>query len=164
MLWKKKRLYIPQLKTWLKVDDKFFFISAMNPSDLRGTRILPQALKDRIRVWINLTYPTAETELKIIKINCPEINLDDETLGKIVDITTTTRINPDVTQPASIRASISYAKMLAQRVTRMEQYPTDKMIYEVGKLILAQAISMAAGNGSNRICRTFTQIKIKPLN
>ena len=27
----------------------------------------------------------------------------------------------------------------------MEQYPTDKMIYEVGKLILAQAISMAAG-------------------
>src|SRR6056297_3260496 len=47
-----KRLYIPQLKSWVKVDREFFFIAAMNPQELRGTRVLPQAFKDRIGVWI----------------------------------------------------------------------------------------------------------------
>src|SRR6056297_3262148 len=47
-----KRLYVPQLKTWVKVDREFFFIAAMNPQELRGTRVLPQAFKDRIGVWI----------------------------------------------------------------------------------------------------------------
>ena len=140
-----KRLYIPQLKTWLSVDDKFFFIGAMNPSDLRGTRILPQALKDRIRVWITLTYPSKEMELKIIKKNCPGVDLEDNILNQIVNLIQATRNSPEVTQPASIRTSISFAKLLAQRSQRLNMAPDRKMMGDVARLVMKEAISVAPG-------------------
>ena len=41
----------------IKAHEDFFFISAMNPEELSGTHRLSEALKDRIKVWIRLTYP-----------------------------------------------------------------------------------------------------------
>ncbi|MBY9018915.1 MAG: MoxR family ATPase, partial [Candidatus Lokiarchaeota archaeon] len=56
----------------IKANEDFFFISAMNPEELSGTHRLSEALKDRIKVWIKLTYPEKATELDIIRINLPE--------------------------------------------------------------------------------------------
>jgi MoxR-like ATPase len=156
-----KRLYIPQLKTWLQVDNNFFFITAMNPSDLRGTRVLPQALKDRIRVWINLTYPSQEIETKIVMLNCPELKLRDETLHKIVEIVSETRNHHEIVQPASIRASIGYAKLLAQRIKRLGlQEPNNQQIFEVGKLILNQAINVSPGVDANILVERLLKTKL----
>lgn len=140
-----KRLYIPQLRTWVSVDENFFFIAAMNPSDLRGTRVLPQAFKDRIRVWITLDYPSKAVEQKIIKLNCPETDLEESYLKMIVEITAATRNNHMVSRPASIRTSIAFAKLLAQRSSRLGKKPDKTMMLSVGKLVLSQSLEFSPG-------------------
>jgi MoxR-like ATPase len=137
-----KRVYIPQLKKWINVDENFFFVAAMNPSDMRGTRILPKAIKDRIGVWITLTYPDKVLELKILRVNCREMTLGDDVLQKIVKIVQATRMSPDVVVPASIRCSINFARLLARRATREGKLPNADMISKIGRLVLREAIEM----------------------
>lgn len=148
-----KRLYIPQLKTWIQIDENFYFIASMNPSDLRGTRILPEAFKDRIRVWINLDYPEKTVEMKIIRINCPELQLDDETLTQILKIITATRNSPMISKPASIRTSIGFAKMLGQRCKRLQCSPNHTLFQEIGALVLNQSLEFATGTSSDQIIK-----------
>jgi len=140
-----KKLYIPQLKTWLNVNDNFFFIAAMNPVELRGTRILPRAFKDRIRVWVTLSYPKKSVEMKILKLNCPEISFSEKIFKSIIDIVDYTRKSSEVARPASIRVSIGFAKLLAQRSHRLGKEPDAKMIFDVGKLVLPHAIEVKPG-------------------
>jgi MoxR-like ATPase len=101
----------------IKADDDFFFISAMNPEELSGTHRLSEALKDRIKVWIKLTYPDKTTELDIIRINLPEhFTIEESELELIYSIIDETRRNKiDIEVPASIRAGIAIAKMLGRR-------------------------------------------------
>lgn len=101
----------------IKADNDFFFISAMNPEELSGTHRLSEALKDRIKVWIKLTYPDKTTELDIIRINLPEYFIVEESeLELIYSIIDETRRNKiDIEVPASIRAGIAIAKMLGRR-------------------------------------------------
>ncbi len=148
-----RRLYIPQLKTWLSVDKDFFFIASMNPSDMRGTRVLPEAFKDRIKVWITLDYPKREVELKILKVNCPELTLENCHLTSIVEIIAATRDHPLITRPGSIRASISYAKLLGERSRRLSKPPDEAMFLEVGRLILLQTLEFQSGTDASRVIR-----------
>lgn len=101
----------------IKADEEFFFISAMNPEELSGTHRLSEALKDRIKVWIKLTYPEKATELDIIRINLPEHFIVEESeLELIYSIINETRRNKiDIEIPASIRAGIAMAKLLARK-------------------------------------------------
>ncbi|KKN63719.1 hypothetical protein LCGC14_0498830 [marine sediment metagenome] len=101
----------------IKADDDFFFICAMNPEELSGTHRLSEALKDRIKVWIKLTYPDKSTELDIIRINLPEhFVIEESELELIYSIIKETRQNKiDVEIPASIRAGIAIAKLLARK-------------------------------------------------
>ena len=101
----------------IKANDDFFFISAMNPEELSGTHRLSEALKDRIKVWIKLTYPEKSTELDIIRINLPEhFIIEESELELIYTIIEETRRNKiDIEVPASIRAGIAIAKLLARR-------------------------------------------------
>ena len=101
----------------IKADDDFFFISAMNPEELSGTHRLSEALKDRIKVWIKLTYPDKTTELDIIRINLPEhFVVEESELEVIYSIIDETRRNKiDIEVPASIRAGIAIAKMLGRK-------------------------------------------------
>jgi MoxR-like ATPase len=157
-----KRLYIPQLKTWVRVDKNFFFISAMNPSDLRGTRVLPQAFKDRIRVWISLDYPSKEVELKIIKLNCPEIDLDEKILKLIIEIVSATRTSKSISKPSSIRTSIAFAKLLGERCKRLKQKPNKTMIHTIGQLVLGQSLEFTMGVDKKKyLGRFFTELTAK---
>jgi MoxR-like ATPase len=101
----------------IKADKDFFFICAMNPEELSGTHRLSEALKDRIKVWIKLTYPDKSTELDIIRINLPEHFLIEESeLELIYSVIKETRQNKvDIEIPASIRAGIAMAKLLGRR-------------------------------------------------
>jgi MoxR-like ATPase len=101
----------------IKASPDFFFISAMNPEELSGTHRLSEALKDRIKVWIKLTYPEKSTELDIIRINLPEhFIIEESELELIYTIIEETRRNKiDIEVPASIRAGIAIAKLLARR-------------------------------------------------
>ena len=91
----------------------------MNPEELSGTHRLSEALKDRIKVWIKLSYPDKATELDIIRINLPEhFVIEESELELIYSIINETRKNKiDIEIPASIRAGIAIAKLLAHRKT-----------------------------------------------
>ncbi|MBN1802855.1 MAG: MoxR family ATPase [Candidatus Lokiarchaeota archaeon] len=101
----------------IRADKDFFFISAMNPEELSGTHRLSEALKDRIKVWIKLTYPEKSTELDIIRVNLPEhFAIDESELELIYSIIDETRKNKvDIDVPASIRAGIAIAKLLGRK-------------------------------------------------
>ena len=118
----------------IKANDDFFFISAMNPEELSGTHRLSEALKDRIKVWIKLTYPEKSTELDIIRINLPEhFIIEESELELIYTIIEETRRNKiDIEVPASIRAGIAIAKLLARRkfLEKKGEQKEKKSMYE----------------------------------
>jgi len=118
----------------IKADKDFFFISAMNPEELSGTHRLSEALKDRIKVWIKLTYPEKATELDIIRINLPEhFTVEESELELIYSIINETRRNKiDIEIPASIRAGIAMAKLLARKraLEKSGDLKDTKSVYE----------------------------------
>jgi MoxR-like ATPase len=118
----------------IKANDDFFFISAMNPEELSGTHRLSEALKDRIKVWIRLTYPEKSTELDIIRINLPEhFIIEESELELIYTIIEETRRNKiDIEVPASIRAGIAIAKLFARRkfLEKKGEIKEKKTMYE----------------------------------
>lgn len=140
-----RRLYIPQLKTWLKVDDDFYVIAAMNPSELRGTRKLPSAIKDRIKVWIHLDYPPKSLEQKIMVANCPEYQLSAMTQEKIIELMIQCRSDPVVENPPSLRTSIGLARFVSERAQRLKTNVDNKLIAESAKLILRDSIELRPG-------------------
>ena len=144
-----KRLYIPQLKTWLKVDEEFYVIVAMNPAELKGTRKLPSAIKDRIKVWIHLDYPSRSLEQKIMVANCPEYKLSALTQEKILEIMIQCRHDPEVEKPPSLRASIGLARFLSERAKRLKTTVDNKLIAESARLILPDSIELRPGRDVN---------------
>ncbi|HEA70890.1 hypothetical protein LCGC14_0608360 [marine sediment metagenome] len=137
----------------IKADKDFFFICAMNPEELSGTHRLSEALKDRIKVWIKLTYPDKSTELDIIRINLPEhFMIDESELELIYSIIKETRQNKvDIEIPASVRAGIAMAKLLGRkRQLELERKTEEKesaYIYlsEIAKNVLLGSIKPKPG-------------------
>jgi len=136
----------------IKADKDFFFISAMNPEELSGTHRLSEALKDRIKVWIKLDYPEKATELDIIRINLPEhFTIEESELELIYSIIEETRKNKiDIEIPASIRAGIAMAKLLARkRAVEKEKNLTAKdtflYISEIARNVLLGSLKAKPG-------------------
>ena len=113
-----RKLYIPALRKWYQVDKGFYLIAAMNPTENRGTRRLPSAIKDRIKVWIQLGYPSKATELKIVRSHCGEYELPPARMEAVLELIHATREDPSIEQPASIRSSIGIARLAAERARR----------------------------------------------
>jgi len=148
-----RRLYIPQLKTWLKAQDKFYVIAAMNPAELKGTRRLPSAIKDRIKVWIHLEYPPKSLEQKIMISNCPEYNLSALTQEKIIELMIQCREDSEVEKPPSLRTSIGIARFVSERAKRLNVKVDNKLIAESAKLILPDSIQLRPGRNINQFMR-----------
>jgi len=137
----------------IKANKDFFFISAMNPEELSGTHRLSEALKDRIKVWIKLTYPDKSTELDIIRINLPEhFTIEESELELIYSIIDETRKNKvDIDVPASIRAGIAMAKLLGRKrnVEREEKVKEKESVYvhlsDIAKHVLLGSIKPKPG-------------------
>lgn len=148
-----KKLYIPQLKTWLQVDPNFYVICAMNPSEMRGTRKLPSAIKDRIKVWIHLRYPSRALEQKIMEANCPEYKLSAMTQEKILELMTQCRNDSSVEKPPSLRTSIGLARFVSERAKRLKVPVDNKLISESAKLILKDSIELKPGKDIDQYLR-----------
>lgn len=148
-----RRLYIPQLKTWLRAKDDFYVIAAMNPAELKGTRKLPSAIKDRIKVWIHLKYPPKSLEQKIMVSNCPEYKLSALTQEKIIELMIQCRMDPAVERPPSLRASIGLARFVSQRAQRLNTTVDNKLIAESAKLILPDSIEVRPGMDVDRLVK-----------
>jgi MoxR-like ATPase len=137
----------------VKAEENFFFICAMNPEELSGTHRLSEALKDRIKIWIKLTYPEKSTELEIIRVNLPEhYSVEESELEVIYSIIAETRKNKiDIEVPASIRAGIAIAKLLGRKryLERKNEIKEEKPLYvhlsDITKHVLLGSIKPKPG-------------------
>ncbi len=140
-----RKLYLPALRTWYQVDKQFYLIAAMNPSEQRGTRRLPGAVKDRIKVWVQLGYPKRAVEQKIVRLHCGEYELSAARIESVLELVHSTREEPAVEQPASIRSSIGIARLAAQRARRLGTPVDNKVVAQAAQLVLTEAIKMKPG-------------------
>jgi MoxR-like ATPase len=137
----------------VRAKDEFFFICAMNPEELAGTHRLSEALKDRIKMWIKLTYPDKATELEIIRVNLPEnFTVSEAELDLVYQIIEATRKNKvDIEIPASIRAGIAMAKLLGRRRALEvenkveEKAPVNVILSDIAKNVLIGSIKPKPG-------------------
>ncbi len=104
----------------IEAHDEFFPVLTMNPEEMAGAHRLSEALRDRIRVWIRIGYPTKETEIEIVKVNCPEYDLSDHVVESVYSLVSLTRESTDIDVPASIRAGIAIARLACQLAKREE--------------------------------------------
>lgn len=140
-----RKLYIPALRSWHKVSDDFYLIAAMNPSENRGTRRLPSAIKDRIKVWVQLGYPSRAIEQRIVESKTREYELQPGQLELVLELVHHTRDDPAVEAPASIRSTIGVARLAAQRARR-EKVPVDnRILAESARMVLTEAIGLKPG-------------------
>ncbi len=154
-----KTLYIPALRSWHKVHDDFYMIAAMNPSEHRGTRRLPSAIKDRIKVWYHLDYPHRATEQKIVQSHSKEYDLPDILVELILEMVHHTRNDPAVETPASIRSSIGIARLAAERAQRLNKKTDNTILAQAAAMILPDAIKMKPGrNIDNYIKSLLTKV------
>jgi MoxR-like ATPase len=140
-----KKLYIPALKKWYRVDEGFYLIAAMNPSETRGTRRLPSAIKDRIKVWVQLGYPKKATEQKIVEQNCAEHALTPAQIELVLELVHRTREDPMVEAPASIRSSIGLARLAAERAKRLAVPVDNALLAQAARLVLTEAVKVKPG-------------------
>jgi MoxR-like ATPase len=140
-----RKLYIPALRTWYQVDPAFYLIAAMNPSEQRGTRRLPAAVKDRIKVWVQLGYPKRATEQKIVASHAGEYELSPAHLEIVLELVASTREDPAIEQPASIRSSIGIARLAGERARRVGSAVDNTILAQAARLVLTEAIKMKPG-------------------
>ncbi|MCA9488405.1 MAG: MoxR family ATPase [Myxococcales bacterium] len=145
-----RKLYVPSLRSWYRVSDDFYLIAAMNPSENRGTRRLPSAVQDRVKVWVELGYPKRATELKIVRSRCGEYELGAAQLELVLELVDHTRNDPAVERPASIRSSIGIARLAAERSKRLGKALDNTTLAEAAKLVLGQAILMKPGRSREK--------------
>ncbi len=145
------RLYIPQLRSWIKVDEDFYVVSAMNPAEMRGTRKLPEAIKDRIKVWIHLDYPPRSLERKIVEANCPEYKIPAIAYEKILELLEQFRGDAQVESPPSLRSSIGMARLASERAARTKSKLDNKIIAEVANLILPDSCQFKPGKKPEQV-------------
>jgi len=126
--------YVPRIGR-MHAHEKFILIATANPAELAGTHRISEALKDRLRVWIPLTYPDMETELKIIALNCGQAFLDGSILQKIYVIVKAVREDPDLEMPVSIRAGISMAKLVSRHISQGKE-PSDEVVINYASHVL----------------------------
>jgi MoxR-like ATPase len=126
-----------------KVPRPFLVVATQNPVEMDGTYPLPEAQLDRFMMRVSIGYPSAESEIEILKDEHegrsiddiqPIISLDDiaeisriakqtfvapSIFDYITRITNATRVAEDVTLGCSPRASLALLK--ASRVRAMMQ-------------------------------------------
>ncbi|MFX0047588.1 MAG: AAA family ATPase [Candidatus Hermodarchaeota archaeon] len=129
----------------VKASSGFFFIGAMNPSELVGTHRLGEALKDRFNVWIELDYPDKKTEMKIIEHNNPYYKVEEGILEKIYLIINRTRTHHQIQTPASLRSGIALARLTGVAQKRNKSEEPNKILRNLASNVLFGAIQAKPG-------------------
>ena len=148
-----KTISVPHIGR-IKASRGFFFIGAMNPSELVGTHRLGEALKDRFNVWIELNYPDKKTEMKIIEHNNPYYKVDESTLEKIYLIINRTRTHHQVQTPASLRSGIALARLTGVEQKKSKREP-NKILQEIASSVLYGAIQTKPGVKVNDVIKSI---------
>jgi MoxR-like ATPase len=139
----------------IRAKETFALVATANPAELAGVYRFTEALRDRLRVTVELTYPDKETELKIMKMNSPFDKLPVEIYDDIYAMIRRTREMRDrVKKPASVRVGPAIAKLVAQRAARGED--PHAALREVAPSVLA-SIEVSGNEDKNRLIQEIVE-------
>jgi MoxR-like ATPase len=144
----------------IKAAPGFFFIGAMNPSEIAGTHRIADALKDRLKVWIQLDYPKRNTEIKIIKANNPFFQLKQSDLDKIYSLIHATRESPQIEIPASLRAAIGIARLVGIEYQKKNVNNIEQSIANIAFHVLSGSIKPKPGLKADQIVKDIIKAQI----
>lgn len=136
--------YVPHIGR-VRAADGFFLLFALNPAEMAGTHRISEALRDRIKVWINLGYPDKNTELSIIRTHCPEAQLAEPILDRIHRLLARTRNHEDIEVPASVRAGIALARLALAIAARNDTTLSVTELKEAAALVAPGSIKARPG-------------------
>ncbi|MGI0091733.1 MAG: AAA family ATPase [Nitrososphaerales archaeon] len=139
----------------IRASDSFSLIATANPAELAGVYRFTEALRDRLRVTIELAYPDRETELKIMKMNSPYRRLPAELYDEIYAIIRRTREMTDrVKKPASVRVGPAIAKLVAIRAARGDD--PNAALRQVAPYVLA-TIEVSGNENKNQLIKEIVE-------
>lgn len=154
-----RSILLPRLGR-IRAHDEFFLICAANPGDMAGTHRLSEALKDRIKVWIKLDYPSRAVEMDIIHANIPHTKLSKDYLNLTYELIAATRKSREIERPASIRSAIAIAK-LAGRKQEVDKSLDLHQFKQIAQLVLAGGIKPRPGQQAEKIVSSIVSSVIK---
>ncbi|MDG6905053.1 MAG: AAA family ATPase [Nitrososphaerota archaeon] len=139
----------------IRAKQSFALIATANPAELSGVYKFTEALRDRLRVTVELTYPDRQTELKIMKLNSPYRKIPEEIYYDIYSIIRRTREMTDrVKKPASVRVGPAIAKLVAQRASKGED--PHVALREVAPHVLA-SIEVTSTENKNHLIKEIVE-------
>ncbi len=139
-----RSIMLPRLGR-VKAKESFFLICAANPGDMAGTHRLSEALRDRIKVWISLDYPSRSVELEIIHANIPQCKLSKDYMDLTYELIEATRKSREIERPASIRSGIAIAKITALQENRAGAAFGIADFKKIAKMVLTGGIKARPG-------------------
>ena len=146
--------YVPHIGR-IQAAEGFFILFAMNPSEMAGTHRVSEALRDRIKVWINLGYPEKSTELEIIRAHCPEATLNEESLDRIHRLLSRSRKHEDIEVPASVRAGIAIARLAHSIAARDGKQISVAELESAAELVAPGSIKVRPGVNEKRLVESL---------
>ena len=138
-----RSILLPRLGR-IKADERFFLICAANPGDMAGTHRISEALKDRIKVWIKLDYPSRSVEMDIIHANIPQSKLSKDFLNLTHELLAATRSSREIERPASVRSAIAIAKLAGMK-EKKDKSLSNSDFKSISKMVLSGGIKARPG-------------------
>lgn len=161
----------------------FMVLATQNPIDMAGTHVLPEAQLDRFFVRLHVGYPSLEGEISMMKAQSSKHPIDElkpvanetsilqarEDVKKILisadvaryiaEITSATRLHPDLRLGASPRGTLSLARAArAYAYLRNRDYVTPDMVKAMAHAVLEHRLivrpqAASLGKTSNSILK-----------
>ena len=144
----------------IRSKDDFFLICAANPGDMAGTHRISEALKDRIKVWINLTYPERSVEMEIIKANTPETKISKDYLELTHQLIVQTRKSREIERPASVRSAIAIAKLAGRKEASKDGLSSDAFA-KIARQVLKGGIKVRPGINEDSIVQKIVSSVVR---
>ena len=150
----------------------FFVLATQNPIDFEGTYPLPEAQIDRFLIRIRMGYPTADEELRMLKLHgsvpptstsvlSPErvfelqsmaarVHVEESLLDYVIGLTTATRRDPRVVLGVSPRGTLAMVHAAkAHALLRGRAFVTPDDIRELAPSVLAHRMVLTGEQEGN---------------
>lgn len=171
----------------------FMVLATQNPIDMAGTHVLPEAQLDRFFVRLSVGYPSLEGEISIMNAqsskhpidtlipvanetsilqareDVKKIHISPDVAKYIAEITSATRLHPDLRLGASPRGTLALARAArAYAYIRGRDYVTPDMVKAMAHAVLEHRLiirpqAASLGKTSNSILKDVLNQVVPPV-
>lgn len=121
-----RELHVPRLGR-VAAANGFRLVAAMNPFDAIGTARISGAVYDRV-CRLSVDYQDAPDEAHIVRSALPDTAVDENWLGKVIEVVRGTRTHSDVRIGSSVRGAIDTVAVAASLASLRGSSATDPTV------------------------------------